>query len=252
MQEEPARDRTALKTPPPPRGRALLVGYIVLLHVVLLVLLFKTDFLLLAGKTLGLTPPEEWTPDLVALILEQAEQDLKAPPGQVALVGDSHVSRLDVALMGAGAINFGIGGDTTHTLLARLPVLRSLPHSRAVVLEIGVNDLKYRPVEQIARDYDALFERLPQSPLPIFAVSVLPVDENGPAAHHRPYLRNAMIGALNREIRRVCAAHAQCRYLDAGPAMANPAVYSADGWHLSPAGNRALAGVIRGALPPVE
>lgn len=230
------------------RPRLALFTYLVILHAVLLVLVFKTDFLLLAGKTLGFIPPEEFNGELEAIILKQAEQDLAVPAGQVVLVGDSHIARLDGKL-GAGVVNFGIGGDTTRTLSARLPTIRSIQHSRAVVVEVGVNDLKYRAVDQIIMDYAALFGRLPQS-APVLVLSVPPVDPNGSAARHRPYLRNDRIAALNIGIRRVCAAHPQCRFLDAGPALAGQPAWSADGWHLSDAGNQVLADLIRGALPP--
>lgn len=226
-------------------------GYLVLLHAALLVAVFHSNFLLLAGKTLGLTPPEEWNQSLVARILEQAEADGAVLPGGVVLVGDSIAAQLDARQTADDAVNFGIGGDTTRTLYARLPVLRSIQRSRAVVVEVGVNDLKYRPIEQIARDYDAVLDRLSASPS-IVAVSVLPVDANGPAARQRSYLRNERIAALNRELKRVCAAHARCRFLDAWPALANSAVYSDDGWHLSAEGNRVLAQVIRKALPAPE
>lgn len=226
-------------------------AYLVFLHAALLVLVFKTNFLLLAGETLGVIPPQEWNQDFVARVLEQAETDMTVPPGQVVLVGDSIMAQMDARLLGSDAVNFGIPGDTTHTLFARLPVIRSLQAARAVVLEVGVNDLKFRPVDRIARDYEAVLARLPVSP-PVLAVSVLPVDEHGPAARQRPYLRNERIAALNSEVRRACAARARCRFVDAWPAMADSPVHAADGWHLSAEGNRVLADLIRAALPAPE
>ena len=231
--------------------RFALGTYVVLLHAALLVLVLKTNFLLLAGKTLGLAPPEEWNPDLFSRVMEQAEEDHTVQPGQVVLVGDSAITRLETRLLDVGAVNFGIGGDTTRTLYGRLSVIRSARRSRAVVLEVGVNDLKYRSTDQIARDYDALLDRLSFSSS-ILAVSVLPVDEGGSAARERSYLRNDAIAEVNQGIKRVCGAHKQCRFLDAWPAMLNKAVYSGDGWHLSAEGSEALAGVIRSALPAPE
>ncbi len=230
-----------------PSRRLVLLTYLIVLHAVLVVLVFKTDFLLLTGKTLGFIPPEEFNSQLQAIILQQAEQDLSLPAGEVVLVGDSHIERLDGKL-GAGAVNFGIGGDTTRTLRARLPTLRSVQLSRAVVVEVGVNDLKYRPVEQIVPDYDALFGRLPAS-VPVLVLSVPPVDPNGAAARHRAYLRNDRIAALNAGIGQVCAAHPQCRFLDAGPALLARPCWSADGWHLSEVGDRVLVGLVQDALP---
>jgi lysophospholipase L1-like esterase len=226
----------------------MLWTYVGLLHVLVLVLVVKTNFWFLAGKTLGLTPPAEWTEPYYEQVLRQAKLDMRVPPGRVILVGDSIVAQLNAASIGPDAVNFGIGGDTTHTLLGRLPVLRSIQHGRAVVLEIGVNDLKYRPVEQIARDYRAVLDALAPAPL-IIAVSVLPVDASGTAAHERPYLRNDRIAALNVAIKMDCLAHSGCQYLDAWPAMAQGGVYGRDGWHLSADGDQALGDLIRRALP---
>ena len=223
-------------------------AYIVLLHAVLLVLVVKTNFLLLAGKTLGFLPPEEWNTELATRLLEQAGEDKTVPPGQVVLLGDSIIAQLDARQITQDTVNFGIGGDTTRTLHVRLPVLRSVPRGRAAVIGVGVNDLKYRPVEQIARDYQTMLDQLPPM-LPVLAVSVLPVDENGPAARQRPYLRNAHARALNAEIKRLCAARAGCGFLDAWPVLAQDAVHAGDGWHLSAKGNLLLARAIRDALP---
>ena len=230
-------------------GLRLALGiYFILLHVTLLIIVFKTNFLFLAGKTLGLVPSEEWNRSLVSRILAQAEQDQNIPPGQVILFGDSIIARLDTRLISSDAVNFGIGGDTTHTLYARLPVIRSLRRSRAVVIEVGVNDLKYRSIDQIIHDYGAVLNRLASSSV-IIVMSVLPVDENGRAAWQRPYLRNERIEKFNKALKQLCEMHVRCRFLDAWPAMANGAIYSDDGWHLSREGSRSLARVIRNALP---
>jgi lysophospholipase L1-like esterase len=166
----------------------------------------------------------------------------------VVLLGDSIVAQLDAALVDGDAVNFGISGDTTRSLYARLPaIMGSIQRSRAVVVEIGINDLQYLDIDQIAHDYTVVLDGLALSPR-IFSVSALPADERGSAAHLRPSLCNVRIAAMNRELKRVCEAHARCRFLDAWRALADHPVYSDDGWHLSAAGNRALGGLIRGAL----
>jgi lysophospholipase L1-like esterase len=227
--------------------RLALTAYIVLLHLVLLVLVFKTDFLLLAGKTLGLIPPEEWNQELVSRILEQAEADRSVPPGSVILIGDSMIARLDAREVAADAVNFGIGGDTTRTLYARLPTIRSLDMSRAAIIEVGANDLKYRPLDRIAEDYGRVLAMLP-SAIPILAVSVLPVDEAGSAPRRRSYLRNDRIAELNLKLKHSCEARARCQFLDASPSMTEAGIYGGDGWHLSSAGSLVLAHLMRNAL----
>jgi lysophospholipase L1-like esterase len=237
----------------PSRRRLLLwgagAGYVLALHVLLLVLLLKTNFLLLAGKTLGWIPPEEWNLPLYAAILAQAEADAGVPDGAVILLGDSIMAQLDPQDIADGAVNFGLGGDTTGTLYRRLAVLRSVARSQAVVVGVGVNDLKYRKVEQIVRDYRQVLARL-AAVTRVFVVSVLPVDAAGQAARKRPYLRNQTIEALNRGLRMLCLQQRNCRFLDAGPAIAASAsdVYGSDGWHLSVSGRHVLADFLRDSL----
>jgi lysophospholipase L1-like esterase len=165
-------------------------------------------------------------------------------------MGDSIAAEVDPLLIATDAVNFGIGGDTTRTLAARLPTLRSVTHGRAVVIEVGVNDLKYRPVDAIERDYDALLAQI-GGRLPIVALSVLPVDEAGFAARKRRYLRNNLISELNRAIGNACKQHANCRFVDAWSAMQDRSNYGEDGWHLSYAGVHKLAAIIARALQPL-
>ncbi len=231
-------------------------AYVIFIHAFLIILVLKTDFLFLAGKTLGWIPPEEWAMSLLFRILEQAEQDVDVPSGAVVLLGDSMIAGLDSRLISSDTVNFGIGGDTTRTLYARLPVLRSLTHSEAVIVGVGVNDLKYRSLEQIAHDYGMLLHRLALQPR-VIILSVLPVDEAGEAARSRSYLRNEQIRLLNRLLRGECRKQENCRFLDAWPAFTAAdgsaprlGLYDKDGWHLSEEGSRVLAATIRRSLPP--
>lgn len=217
----------------------LLVLYLLALHGGVLALVVKTDFLVRAGKTLGWLPPEEFTPGFYRAALDQAARAaaLAAPP-PVVLLGDSIVAALDPAQVAPGAADFGLGGETTRTLLARLGTLRPAMGARAV-LGVGVNDLKYRDPPQIAADYAKLLAALP----PVVALAPLPVD--AAAARGRPYLREARIAALDAAVQAACAARPGCVFVDAGDA----ALHGPDGWHLSPAGSAAVAARLARALP---
>jgi lysophospholipase L1-like esterase len=230
--------------------------YVIFVHAILIILVLKTDFLLLAGKTFGWIPPEEWTIPLLLRTLEQAEQDLDVPTGAVILLGDSIIARLNPRLITSDTVNFGIGGETTRTLYAHLSVLRSLTRSETVVIGVGVNDLKYRRPDQIAHDYGALLDRLARRPT-VIVLAVLPIEEGGEAARSRSYLRNEPIGVLNRLLGRECKKHANCRVLDAWPVLTaahgstpRADLYDSDEWHLSEEGSNLLAAAIRRSLQP--
>ena len=233
-------------------------AYLAILHLAVAVLIFKTDFLVRAGKTLGLLPPEEWNEPLYQGILALGERNRGVPPGAVVLIGDSLVAQLDPGLIGSDVFNLGLGGETTVTLRRHLAALTALDSAREIVLLVGVNDFKYREEAEIAADYAALLRDLPQH-VPLLVLSILPIDERADEMRARPYLKNQRFRVINARIRQQCAEQPRCRYLDAWPAMTGGAeggaavpVFAADGWHLGPVGNRLLANLIAGALrhPP--
>jgi lysophospholipase L1-like esterase len=217
--------------------RAAFALYLLALHALVLVLLVKTDFATRAGKTLGWLPPEEFSEPWYRAVLAQAGRAKTVPPGGWLLLGDSIVAKLDAARVAPGAANFGLSGDTVRTLAARLPTLAALDGAGGIVLGVGVNDLKYREPAEIAAEYAALLAALPN--VPVLALLPLPVDEAGPAARERPYLRNARIAALDQAERAACAARPGCTAVAATPA------FGPDGWHLSAEGYAGLAKIIK-------
>jgi lysophospholipase L1-like esterase len=230
--------------------RIALLLYLVALHAVVLILVVKTNFLPLAGKTLGWLPPEEWSEPLDRAIIEQSAHDRDTPSGALIIVGDSIMEGLKPGLIAPDAVNFGLGGITTRMLMVRWPLLRSIDAARLIVIGVGVNDLKYRTPSEIAADYAKLLALTPR--VPKIAVSVLPVDEQTDAMRRRPYLKNEAIRDLNTRIKLACEARPDCRYLDAWPEMLDSGTHQlrgpyhgGDGWHLSDAGGRALAAEIR-------
>ncbi len=243
--------------PHPPRRsvwRWVCGVYLALLHAAVIVLVLKTNFLLLAGKSLGIVPPEEWSIPLVQGMLALGERDAAADIDSIVLLGDSLIAQLDPLAIHTRAVNLGLGGDTTETLPARMGGLRAPGQARSVVIGIGVNDLKYRAPRTIAPNIARILGRIPPH-IPVILLSVLPVDEAGPAARARPYLRNGAIQSMNAVLKAACDARSNCRYADAWPAFstARPdGLYGGDGWHLSADGNRALSAVIRSALAMID
>jgi lysophospholipase L1-like esterase len=234
--------------------RAAALGYVALLHVAIGVLVAKTDFLRRAGTRLGLVPPEERTVELAVTVVEQARQDRTAADGALVLLGDSIATQLDGSRIAGDAVNYGIGGDTTRTLLWRLPLLRSVESARVVVANVGVNDLRFRPVPAIAADYRALLAAFPPSAR-LVMISPLPVDERFVSARGRPDLGNDALRSLNAAVRPLCEARPGCRFLDAWPVFWDGAaggmrrsLHRGDGLHLSPEGSRALEALIRSAI----
>ncbi|HYI84076.1 MAG TPA: GDSL-type esterase/lipase family protein, partial [Acetobacteraceae bacterium] len=234
--------------------RRAAVIYVVLLHVLVGVLVVKTDFLPRVGKRLGLVPPderEEWFARLALPVVEQMRQDQAVAGSALIVLGDSIAEQIDATRLAGDAVNYGIPGDTTRTLLWRLPSLGSVERARAIVVNVGANDLRYRPVPAVAADYGALLTRLPPSAA-LVAISPLPVDQTVAGVGRSRHLRNATLRSLNAALRPMCEARPNCRFLDAWPVFSDgaagglrPFLHIGDGQHLSPAGSRALEALIR-------
>lgn len=237
--------------------RRAALAYVALLHVLVAVLVAKTDVLARAGRRLGLVPPEERTAALVVSVVEQARRDLTADGGALVLLGDSLATQLEASRIAADAVNYGIGGDTVRTLLWRLPLLRSVERARLAVVLVGVNDLKFRPVPAVAADYRALLAAFPPA-VDLVVVPPLPVDERVVSTRHSPGLRNADLRALNAALRPLCEARPRCRFADAWPVFWDGAaggmradLHDGDGLHLSAAGSRALEALVRSAAAAI-
>ena len=81
--------------------------------------------------------------------MDQAERDRGVPDRSVLLLGDSIIAQLDPISIGPQIVNFGLAGDTTRTMLRRLPTLRALDRAQGAVIGVGINDLRYRgPAER--------------------------------------------------------------------------------------------------------
>lgn len=147
--------------------------YFALLHLAILVLILKTNFLTLAGKTLGLIPPEEWNLSVLDQVFTTAERSRQAPKGAIVLLGDSLVVNIGEPKWRIPVVNAGLGGDTTRTLVRRLSTLQAVDNASAWVVGVGVNDLKYRAPSAIAMDYKTLLDRFPMD-RPLLATAFFP------------------------------------------------------------------------------
>ena len=152
----------------------------------------------------------------------------------IAVVGDSLVLSGDWSewLPGHTVLNFGVGGDTSLDVLARLgEVVEALPDE--ILLLIGTNDLvTRRSVEHLVRNVESILVELRRQ-LPGARLLVHSILPRGKEFEHS-------IQDANIHIRQFCAT-VRAQYLDLWPAMAlengqlNPE-FSSDSLHLNAAG----------------
>lgn len=227
-------------------------------HGLLVVLLLRPDVAERLAWRFGLPRPQaEITAFHREMTAYHARADAGVPDGAVIVLGDSLVQGLTVTALAPGAVNYGIGMDTTAAVLQRLPHhASSLPRARAIVLAVGVNDLLRtdRDDAAIRRLRAQLVAALPAQ-VPLLIGALLPVD----AARQRvPAGLNARIAALNATLHAdVAAWRAQGRrvqLVDAGPALRDATGALAarwhvgDGLHLNAAGNAVWAAALRRGL----
>jgi lysophospholipase L1-like esterase len=228
--------------------------YLVVLHAILLVLIWKTDFRDRVAQRLGLEAIPEMGENWSKRVAFQVGRiDGQVPPGAVLFFGDSIIGGLLPHFLRQPYVNYGIGFDTTAGVLTRLPEYRSPATASAVVVLVGINDHRYRDADGVTDHYMRILRQLAQVPR-VVAVSVTPIDER---ASHRPTkATNNWIVDVNRRLAQACAAQANCRFADAWPGLtagrgALPAaLHEGDGLHLNPKGYAILATAIAPALAP--
>lgn len=170
--------------------------------------------------------------------------------GSIAFVGDSITAHGDWAAWfpDREVHNFGIGGDTTDDLIARLDgVVAVRPAS--IALLIGTNDLgKRQSVEHLVRNVEFLLVTLRRE-LPgtrMLVQSIMPRGREFAAQLHD----------ANRHLRQFTSS-VNAQYVDLWPALAqqdgeiDPA-FSDDRLHLTEAGYAAWLGELRPALERLE
>jgi hypothetical protein len=165
-------------------------GYLLLLHLVGLAALTKPNVVKGTLKRLGYAPSSSefgsayrQTDDMLRRL------DNAARPGGVVFLGDSHLRSLDQGAVAPRPINFAVPGDTTARVLERMKSYRSLASARAVVLQVGRNDLIFRDVAETEKNYAEILRLIPAS-IPVLATAVLPVlEELADATGRMPRLR---------------------------------------------------------------
>jgi len=176
------------------------------------------------------------------------------PRREVVVVGDSLTERAEWwELLDRPVANRGIAGDTVARVRARLDDVVALDPDMVFLL-VGVNDLLAGVTpEALATGHAALVaelrRRLPRAR--IVVESLLPI--RGTRVARDAALTSATVRRANQLLRRAVAG-AGADWLDVHAGLADAtgeldARYTIDGLHLSPAGYRVWADLLRAHLP---
>ena len=231
--------------------KPLITLYLVLLHAILGIVLWQSDFL----TQVGLKSPPELGTHYHRMLTYHRSADPHLPSGATIFIGDSLTQALHTDAIANPSVNYGIGNDTTHGVLQRIPFYPSLNRAGTIVLAIGINDMRQRSNSEILDNYRKILAALPSS-VPVLINAVLPVSEaaaakwlNGPASR---------ITDLNQQLAALAQTEKRLSFLNPGPILSDPegflkaTYHRGDGVHLSQAGNQIWIGELRKQLSTID
>ena len=233
--------------------KRLAIIYVILLHVALAGVLWKSDFLDRVGRRLGASPSKPEFTDYYNRIVRYHARSVDAvPDGAVILIGDSITQGLAVAAVHPLSVNYGIGSDTTRGVLQRLPTyMPALKRAKCIVLAIGINDGRYRSAEEAINNYAQILDALPQN-RPVVVSAILPVDN---AARGELAERKDWIDDFNSGLKHLADQRDLVTFVDSSKELdtdrdgrLDASLHDGDGVHLNSAGNIVWSSRLRDAI----
>jgi lysophospholipase L1-like esterase len=241
----------AIMTTGPARGKRvwkwLALGYILALHLLVIILIAKTDFIPRVQVRLGLM--EIPNLHLQNMLRYHFQMDDLVPDGGVIFLGDSITQALATAAVVPYATNYGIGMETTADLMNAIPLYESLTRAHAIVLTIGINDFVLGRTEGLHDRYRQILAALPSGPSLVWC-AVMPA--------MRADIRPSAIREANRTIQDLCRTRPRCMFLDTWSMFVDsegriiPKYFLPDGVHLSANGYRRWIAALRQALDEIS
>lgn len=215
--------------------------YLVIIHLLLAVVLWKSNFLNKVQIKLGISSSETLS-FYEQMTLYHQQMDGSIPEDATIFIGDSITQALATSAVTKTGVNFGIGTDTTQGVVERLPLYQSIRRSKVVVLAIGVNDI-YQQVDHLntRANYRSILDSIP-SDIPVIAASILPIGSEAERSH----FTNADIVSLNSDIEALSDEYPNVLYLNTSKNFKDDAgflqtqFHIGDGVHLSNKGYKIL------------
>ncbi len=226
------------------------MSYVLLLHLFVVVAVFRAEIIDRVKIFASGTPAV--SAEYRGIVAAQVLQAKASPEKPVFFLGDSITAGLNVSSISDRAINFGIGGDTTMGLAWRINQYPNLHHARAIVIEVGVNDLPRFNDDQIIEHFGQILESLPVA-TPRIVSCILPVREDLLASANTSIVTglqasNDRIARINERLKKF--SDANTFVIDPTSVMCDQSgnlaeSYTVDGCHLSANGYEAWSKFLR-------
>ena len=228
-------------------------GYLLLVHLSLALVLWKSNFIEKVSTTLGITKSDKQS-FYQQMTTVHTIMDSSVPDDSVVFIGDSITQALATTAISTPTANYGIYSDNTQGVINRLPLYQSIKRARVVVLAIGVNDI-HQHVDQsdTLLNYKTILKSIPID-VHIIVSSILPI---GPIAQTNAF-NNAHINALNNQIKLLTNEYKNATFLDNmndfidKEGYLRSSFHIGDGVHLSNEGYSVLIDNIAGSLSAIE
>lgn len=181
------------------------------------------------------------------MVRYHTRMDANIPHGSVLFIGDSTIQGLVVAAVACPSVNYGIGGDTTRGVLARVKHYDSISRASCVVLSVGLNDLKVMDTPEIVSSMREILSEM--CGVPVVLCAIQPV---GRGAQQD----NETISCVNRELSGLVSGNVF--FLDATSALADRDGYlrdeysDADNVHLNEIGYAMWIAILRSVVDGVR
>jgi lysophospholipase L1-like esterase len=221
--------------------KALLALYLIFIHVLVILCFVYPELPVKAGHKLGLTSIDlSMQRFYLRMKSYYFRQDKALTKEAILFIGDSHIQGLPVLEITNNGVNYGIGGDTTSGVKARLSDYQSIRSAEVVVLAIGINDL----LSGHSGEYvENTIIQIVKSILPkayVLISEIHPVDEKLLGVKGL----NTTILEINQKLRHFCMEdeRLQCTGIGAklmnGAGQLSSSFHIGDGLHLNSAGNK--------------
>ena len=133
------------------------------------------------------------------MIAFHQRQNQQLPPNLIHFIGDSHIQGLAVQAIDLNSVNLGIGSDTTHGVLRRLDIYKSLDKAKAIFFAIGFNDLKSKKPDDVTKNIIRIINLL-NAEKKIILNDVFPINESKTNLKNM----NSRIINLNLGLKEIC------------------------------------------------